>query len=248
MISKKNVYKIIFFTVLIISFVCFEIHINTNEKSSVPNKNETLKVISNFSSNDTENTLKDNLYNQLSEDVDLNYYREHFKNNDIIGRLEIPNVFNVFITKSKDNKYYLKHSIRKKYDIFGTEFMDYRTSPTGKQINIYGHNSRFYKTSFKKIEKFLNKKFYLKNQYIIFQHDKGHRIYKIFAIKEVFDDFEHMLMNVSDDEFASHIDNLRKDAVNQTDIEYDNNSNIIILQTCSYSKKNAYYIIIGIEI
>ncbi len=241
-INKRNLLKIIFYTILIflLLFIYFKNYININKnRSDVPINN---KVINNNDNSD------DSFYSHLSEDVDLEYYRNYYNNNDIVARLEIPNVFNIFITKSNDNEYYLNHSIKKKNDIVGTEFMDYRVNPTSKQVNIYGHNSKTYNTSFKKLENFLDKDFYLNNQYIVLQHDNGHRIYKIFAIKEVLNDFEHMIINTSDDEFISHIETLKKDAIHQTDVEYERDSNIIILQTCSYNIENAYYIIMGIEI
>ena len=54
---------------------------------------------------------------------------------------------------------------------------------TDKQINIYGHNSRLYDLPFKKLENFLDKEFFDNNQYLLFQHEKGRRIYEIAAIK-----------------------------------------------------------------
>ncbi len=241
-INKKSVLKIIFYAILIflLLFIYFKNYIDINKnQSDVPINN---KVINN---NDNSNN---NLYSHLSEDVDLEYYRKYYNNNDIVGRLEIPNVFNIFITKSNDNEYYLNHSIKKKRDIVGTEFMDYRVNSTSKQVNIYGHNSKTYNTSFKKLENFLDKDFYFNNQYIVLQHDNGRRIYKIFAFKEVFDDFEHMIVNANDEEFISHIEILKRDSFYQTDVEYNIDSNIIVLQTCSYNIENAYYIIVGIEI
>lgn len=242
-INKNNILKLIFYAVFIflLLFIFFKDYIGVYKKNSdVPTHN---KIIKNNSDN-----LNGSFYANITEDVDLDYYRKYYNNDDIVGRLEIPNVFNIFITKANDNEYYLNHSINKKNDIVGTEFMDYRVDPTSKQVNIYGHNSKTYNTSFKKLENYLDKDFFLNNQYIILQHDNDHRIYKIFAFKEVSNNFEHMIINVSDDEFVSHIDTLKQDAIYQTDVDYNSSSNIIILQTCSYNVEDAYYIIVGIEI
>ena len=59
--------------------------------------------------------------------------------------------------------------VNKKYDIRGSEFLDYRVEPTSKQVNIYGHNTRDnrIKVAFIKLEKFIDQDFFNKNQYII---------------------------------------------------------------------------------
>lgn len=245
-INKKILPKILLCTILIfILFIFFFIYYKNNiiinkSNNRVPVNDKVLK--------NTDDNLNETFYSQITEDIDLDYYREYYNNNDIVGRLEIPNIFNIFITKANDNEYYLNHSIAKENDVVGTEFTDYRVDPMSKQVNIYGHNSRTYNTSFRKLEQYLDKEFYDNNQYIILQHDNGHRIYKIFTIKEVSIDYEHMVINVSNDEFVDHINTIKEDALYQTDIEYDNDSNIIILQTCSYNKDDAYYIIMGVEI
>lgn len=244
--NKKVILKVIFCAILIVLifillFIYLRNYMNTNKINNDVPINHKIKK-------NPDDNSDDEFYSQLSEDVDLDYYRNYYNNNDIVERLEIPGVFNIFITQSNDNEYYLNHSIYKKTNAFGNEFMDYRVDPTSKQVNIYGHNSRTYSTSFKKLENYLNYDFYLNNQYIILQHDNGHRIYKIFAFKQVLTDFEHMLTNVISDEFVSHIDALKKDSIYETEIEYSKDSNIIILQTCSYNEGKAYYIIMGIEI
>ena len=125
-------------------------------------------------------------YIKMSPDVDLQAERKNKNNYDIVGRLEIPDLFNILIVRGKDNQYYLNRSIEKKQDVRGSEFMDYRAYPSSKQINIYGHNSRDknIKVPFLRLESFLDESFFNKNPYIIFQHDSGKNIYKIIT-KEV---------------------------------------------------------------
>lgn len=123
----------------------------------------------------------------------IEYYKKEYSNNEIIAKLEIPNLFNILITQSKDNEYYLNHSISKKSDKKGTEFMDYRVNINSKQINIYGHNSQTYNLPFRKIEKYLDKKFFDENKYIILSDDNYKSVYQILLIKEISDDFEHIL-------------------------------------------------------
>ena len=183
-----------------------------------------------------------------SEDIDLEATRKKYKNNEIIGRLEIPDLFNILITQTKDNSFYLNHSLTKKKDNKGTEFLDYRNKVTDKQINIYGHNSRTYNIPFRKLEKFKNKEFFDKNEYIIFQSDSGRRIYHILAIKEVSGAFEHMKITKTGQDFVEHVKILEKNAIQSRKLDYDENSSLLVLQTCSYGKQKTYYVITAIEI
>ena len=64
-------------------------------------------------------------------------------NEDAVGLIEIPNTnINYPILQAKDNEYYLKKDIYKKYNTSGSIFMDYRNSQdfTDKNTVIFGHN------------------------------------------------------------------------------------------------------------
>lgn len=208
------------------------------EPVNIPEENTTLE----------EEETKPKIELQSSPDVDLKYYQEKYKNTDIVARLEIPNLFNIFITKCNDNEYYLNHSIQKKKDVKGTEFMDFRVTPESKQVNIYGHNSRTYNTPFRKLESFKDKTFFEENKYIILQTENGRRIYEIFSIKEVSTDNEHMIVNYSGADFLKHIENLKKNSLYEREVEYNEDSNLLVLQTCSYDSEKSYYVISAIQI
>ena len=187
-------------------------------------------------------------YVKISPDVNLAQKRYEYNNQNIIGRLEIPELFNVLVVKGKDNGYYLNHSIYNTNDARGTEFMDYRVNPDSKQINIYGHNSRNknLKIPFLKLEKFLDEAFFNANPYIIFQHDNGRSVYKITAIKEV-TTYEHMVVEHTGSDFINQINWFKTDAIHVREVQFDEDSDIIVLQTCSHNLEDAYYIIVGIK-
>ena len=189
----------------------------------------------------------------LAPDVDLNQERAKYNNNEIIGRLEIPGLFNVLVAKANNNEFYLSHDVSRKSDIRGTEFMDYRNNPNDKQVNIYGHNTRDIniKVAFLKLEQYLNKEFFDANRYIIFQHDGGKAVYKIIVMKEIRNsNREHMIVNKVGAEFVEHVRNMTtgEGVMNVRDVPYDENSNIIVLQTCSHHWDNGFYTLIGVKI
>ena len=182
----------------------------------------------------------------FSEDIDFAIPKKENKNNEIVGRVEIPGVFNLLLTQTKDNDYYIEYNIKKKRSNKGTEFIDYRNKMTDKQINIYGHNSRLYDLPFKKLENFLKKDFFDKNEYLLFQHEEGRRIYQIAAIKKVTTDYEHMVLNATNQK--EHISKLLEGSIQSRELEYDDNTNIIVLQTCVRQHDGHYYILIGFEV
>ena len=200
---------------------------------------------------------------KMAPDVDLAAERKKNNNQYIVGRLEIPDLLNVLVAQSNDNEYYLTHAVNKKSDYRGSEFLDYRVKPTAKQINIYGHNSRSgnINVAFLRLEKFLDKTFFDNNQYIIFQHDGGKSVYKIIAIKEVYSQnkdgspVEHMLITQNDwkqynRSFVDHIKIMTtgNGTIYRRASNYNENSEIIVLQTCSHHWDNAVYIITGVKI
>ena len=177
----------------------------------------------------------------------IEYYKKEYSNNEIIAKLEIPNLFNILITQSKDNEYYLNHSISKKSDKKGTEFMDYRVNINSKQINIYGHNSQTYNLPFRKIEKYLDKKFFDENKYIILSDDNYKSVYQILLIKEISDDFEHMKIDINNKNVVNHLDKLKENSIHYRELIYNSNTSILVLQTCSYNNQDSYYIIVAIK-
>ena len=216
----------------------------SNDLSHVDSVIETTSTV-----NKTEENKNIDLdLTSFSPDVDLEYYREYYNNNEIVARLEIPNLFNLMITKTTNNEYYLDHSIDRNSNIEGTEFMDFRVTPSSKQINIYGHNSLVYDVPFKKLENYLNESFYQMNQYIILQHDSGRRIYQIFSFKRITTDYEHMKVNVNDENFVDHLTHLQDQSIYTTDVTFNKDSNLLVLQTCTNDEDNSYYILSAIEI
>lgn len=246
--EKKKIIKKIIYYICVIALVCIFIFSlikiienNQESKNYLPQDRTSNQV-------EQEATEYEQALSLFSENTDLEAMRKEYKNDEIQARLEIPGLFNILITKADDNKYYLNHSIERKKDKKGTEFLDYRTNPTAKQVNIYGHNSRTYDIPFRKLESYLDEEFFNNNPYILLQHDEGIRIYKIFSIKEVDEDYEHMIVEVPEESMVEHIDNLIKDSLYTRYVDYDKNSNILVIQTCSYNDDDAYYVITAIEL
>ena len=94
----------------------------------------------------------------------------------------------------------------------------------------------------------LDEEFFNNNPYVLLQHDKATRIYKIISLKEVNENYEHMIVDVPVESRVEHIDNLIENSLYSRYVEYDKNSNILVIQTCSYNDDDTYYVITAIEL
>lgn len=244
-ITLKKVYIaiiIILSILLLITSTIEIINIITPPENEIPAKVES-------PSESKVEEEKENLNKLFSEDLDLDYYRKENNNAEIVGRLEIPGVFNLLLTQTKDNDYYIEYNIKRKRSNKGTEFVDFRTKLTDKQVNVYGHNSRLYDLPFKNLEKFLEKDFFDQNEYILLQHEEGRRIYRIVSIKRVTTDYEHMTVETSKKTHTSHIEKLLSKSTHQREMEYDENTNLLVLQTCTREKNvQAFYVLVAFEL
>ena len=214
--NKKNVEKIL--NILIIILVIF-----------------LFKNILVYRLNDEEKEDNSKIY-------DLNYYKDYYLNEDIIGYLKINDTkIDTLLVRSSNNKYYLNHSINKEYDIKGSIFVDYRTNLNSKQINIYGHNSKEYDLPFKELEKYKDKSFYDNHKMIEIWNGKEVINYEIFSVQIVADNSEHMNINLDDE---NHLEKLSNSIYN-TGIVASTNDQILVLQTCNYNPKNTYILVIA---
>ena len=56
-----------------------------------------------------------------------------------------------------------------------------------------------------------------------------------------------MRVNLTGEEFLKQISNLGNNVIYKRDIDYNQNSKILVLQTCSYASDDSYYVITAIN-
>ena len=171
----------------------------------------------------------------------LDYYKKYYQNDNIVGSLKIEGTdIETLLVKGNDNEYYLNHSIRNEYDIIGSIFVDYRTDLNSKQINIYGHNSNVYDVIFKKLENYLDNKYYSDHKYIELWDGDKTKIYEIFSVQVVTSGYEHYTVNPSN--LEAHIMNLNN-SIYETGNVASTKDEILVIQTCLYNPANSLLLI-----
>ena len=179
--------------------------------------------------------------------------QEEYKNSDIIAYLELPDVMAIPIVKTYDNSYYLTHKLDHSVNSKGTPFMDYRVKEGDKKILIYGHSAYDYdiEMPFRQLYKFDDLEFYKEHprMYLYFKEKKY--TYDIFAIYLEKKDFDYVNINSFNGlTWKEHIEKLKNKSKYIIPIELNDNSKILILQTCRVDEQvqgGQYKLVIGVQ-
>lgn len=180
--------------------------------------------------------------------------RETYNNQNIMAKIEIPNMnINNYVTRTDNNSYYLNYNLYNVYDQIGAPFIDYRNTDlvNEKQINIYGHNTQneaiYDKLPFVNLEKYTDQATYEANRTIYLYLDEKKVEYKIIAIKIVTTDIEHMKVTfTSDSDFIEHEEKLLSDSLyRDTTEKVSKKDRLLVLQICHYDPMGSYLLVIA---
>lgn len=190
--------------------------------------------------------LKEEIYeNQITS------LKEKYNNNDIVGTISISGTdFNTVVLQGKDNEYYLNHLPDKTYNINGSIFLDYRVDiDNSDKLLIFGHSSPNYTLPIMIIENYNSKDYYNKHPYIYISTTKKVRKYQIFSAYVEVSDWDYMkIVYKSIEEKLAHYQKLKNKSFYETNVDVNENDNILIVQTCSnlkeYSKYSKKYMLV----
>ncbi|MEG2322662.1 MAG: class B sortase [Bacilli bacterium] len=172
-------------------------------------------------------------------------YQKQYNNEDIIGKITIKDTnIDEIVTKTRDNAFYLNHSLTKENDIKGSVFADYRINLyNAKKIILYGHNSKKYEASFKDLEKYLDEDYYLNHKYINLLTKLYNRTYEIFSVAIYKNDYPYLKTQFNKDTWLIHLKQLKAKSLYDTKVLVDDDDEILVLQTCSKVYDNSFLVI-----
>lgn len=186
-----------------------------------------------------ENEKEDSIYwKYIEEDllsVDFNSLKK--KNKDTVGWLKVygTDVDYPFV-QSKDNSYYLTHSIDKKYTDAGWVFLDYKNDINDLDYNtvIYGH-ARLDKTMFGTLKYTLKKDWFnnTDNHIIKMSTEKENTLWQIFSIYHIDTESYYITTDFKDlKEFQKYITKSLKRSIYKFDANVTVNDKLLTLSTC----------------
>lgn len=238
MSRKKKIIYIIIVSFIIIGNLIWYFNFSSTARNKKDQKDKEIIT----------NTYK-NVDNTINEDNVIKKYQDMFSNDDIIGELSINNTdLKVPIVKGKDNDYYLKRLLNKQVNSLGSVFMDYRNNTSDRKIIIYGHNSHNVYTEFHILEKYLNSSYYSNHSIITFKDINYTYTYQIFSVYKTNKNYKHVNLNFTSEEYSEHVKWLKNNSLYDTHVPVDDDSQIIVLQTCDISNDGEYIIVVGKKI
>ncbi len=177
--------------------------------------------------------------------------REKYHNNDIVGRLYIESIdIDVPVVQSSDNEFYLSRDEYKNKNNVGSIFLDYRNNvDLDRKLLIFGHNSRDLQTEFKKMENFLSSSFFnnSNNRNLILETKNKISEYYIDSIIIVSDDFQHMNLSFTQEEWKKHIEWINNNSL-YDGANFSLDDDILIMQTCYYEPDDSYLLVVAKKI
>lgn len=183
-----------------------------------------------------------NIDNTKVEKQKIDFEKLKNINADIVGWIKVNGTKVEYpIVQSKDNNYYLTHSLDKTYNSAGWIFIDYKNNldTTDKNIVIYGHNRRD-GTMFGSLKNILEEEWYnnKENRYIVFETAKGTEIYEVFSVYQIEVEDYYIKTNFSNnEEFEEFINTVKSRSIKNFENEVTNNDNILTLSTCANNNK-----------
>jgi len=192
--------------------------------------------------NPADGTLADELYVPTEEEL---YYMEALKradiealktaNEDVIAWISIPDTkISYPVLQGDDNDYYLNHTWNKKRNGAGSIFMEYRNNPDFSDFNtiIYGHRMEG-ESMFHGLHYYEEQEYYEAHKDVYIRTSEGVFCYKIFAAYEGSVTGDSFRLGFSEIETRlDFIEYCKDNSFIESDIEVDENSQIITLSTC----------------
>ena len=198
------------------------------------------------------------------------YYRDFYKsqkeiNEDYVGQLffESGLIVQPFVQGKTNGTYLRTDWINGKYDVEGSNFMDYANTLDDENLVIYGHYVFEYLDptlthKFTPLEQLLSKENYEDNKIIYLLLENEIREYEIASVfyaqlikdGEYYytqDDQQYYLTSFSDDYFDIYHQSVKEVEQYKTGLDFTKDDKLLTLQTCTRNREDLREIVIAVE-
>lgn len=188
--------------------------------------------------------INENKDQEIDYKVDFDKLKEI--NNQIVAYLKVNGTkVEYAVVQAKDNSYYLRRNLYKKYNVGGSIFMDYKNKLDGtdKNIVIYGHNMKN-DSMFGTLKNILKEEWYNNEEnYIVnLATEKEEQKYKVFSVYQIKNEDYYIDTGFKGNEFEKFVKTLKNRSIKDFGIEVDEQDNILTLSTCA--DNDAYRIVL----
>ena len=198
------------------------------------------------------------------------YYRDFYKsqkeiNEDYVGQLffESGLIVQPFVQGKTNGAYLRTDWINGKYDVEGSNFMDYANTLDDENLVIYGHYVFEYLDptlthKFTPLEQLLSKENYEDNKIIYLLLENEIREYEIASVfyaqlikdGEYYytqDDQQYYLTSFSDEYFDIYHQSVKEVEQYKTGLDFTKDDKLLTLQTCTRNREDLREIVIAVE-
>ena len=223
-----SIIRMIFFIALVVSIIyIIKWYIDSKQNKMLEEKVSEVIVI------ETEESL--------DEEYKIDFEKLKEINNQIVAYLKVNGTsIEYAVVQAKDNNYYLRRNLDKKYNIGGSIFMDYKNKLDGtdKNIVIYGHNIKD-GSMFGTLKNVLEEEWYNnRNNHIItlVTENKTYK-YQVFSVYEIENEEYYINTEFENNEFKEFINTLKARSITNFNVEVTEEDNILTLSTCGDNNK-----------
>lgn len=181
--------------------------------------------------------------NENEEEIEYKVDFEKLKeiNNQIVAYLKVKGTkIEYAVVQAKDNNYYLRRNLDKKYNVGGSIFMDYKNKLDGtdKNIVIYGHNIKD-GSMFGTLKNILDEEWYNNEQnYIInLTTEKEEQKYQVFSVYKIENEDYYIDTEFKKNEFKKFVKTLKDRSIKDFKVEVTEEDSILTLSTCADNNK-----------
>jgi len=230
-LNKKKIFLNILIVIFIISLIVSIVYIT---KWLINNK-ENKKIADKVSETIIENVEDE----KVEYNVDFEKLKEI--NNQIVAYLKVNGTkIEYAVVQAKDNDYYLRRDLDKKYNVGGSIFVDYKNKLDGtdKNIVIYGHNIKD-GSMFGTLKNILDEEWYNNEEnYIInLTTEKEELKYQVFSVYKIENEDYYIDTEFKKDEFKKFVKTLKNRSIKDFETEVTEDDCILTLSTCADNNK-----------
>lgn len=194
----------------------------------------------------TENNLTN--FKASCETLRVDFEKLKSINSDVVAWIYSPNtVINYPVVQAKDNSYYLTHLMDGTVNKNGCLFIECKNKNPFLDDNtiIYGHNMASGKM-FAELLNYRSQDYYNGHKFIYLITEEVTYKMELFTSFTTDPGSDAYTISLGDkNNFASWLRKMAENADFETKMKINTNDRIVTLSTCSYSRKNARYVVMG---
>jgi len=229
-LNKKKIILNVLIVIFLIALIVSIVYIAKWLIDSRENKKIAEKV---------SEAIIENVEEELEYKVDFEKLKEI--NNQIVAYLKVNGTkIEYAVVQAKDNNYYLRRNLDKKYNVGGSIFMDYKNKLDGtdKNIVIYGHNIKD-GSMFGTLKNILDEEWYNNEENYIIDliTEKEEQKYQVFSVYKIKNEDYYIDTEFKKNEFKKFIKTLKDRSIKNFGIEVTEEECILTLSTCANNNK-----------